>query len=143
MAGTVVVTTKLPEETEAFAERFAKDLKPGDVIGLIGELGTGKTCFVRGMARAVGSSSAVKSPSFTVLNVYAGGSIELYHMDLFRLNKPEDLHGAGLEEYIYGKGVSVIEWADKSEGLTEECGVIVKFTNLGDNKREIMVSWRD
>ncbi|MBI5887747.1 MAG: tRNA (adenosine(37)-N6)-threonylcarbamoyltransferase complex ATPase subunit type 1 TsaE [Deltaproteobacteria bacterium] len=139
-----VYVTNSPEETEALGAELAKGLlsSPGEVIGLVGELGAGKTSFVRGMARGLGVKGCVKSPSFTLINVYEGGSLPLYHIDLYRLAKLEELYGAGLEEYIYAKGISVIEWADKFPALYAECNIIVIFSYKGEDMREIEIRRR-
>ena len=77
--------TKSPEETEALGKRVAGELVAGDVVGLIGELGSGKTCFVRGVAWGLGSEGLIKSPSFTIINIYEGGRLPLHHIDLYRI----------------------------------------------------------
>lgn len=142
-AGADVYVTNSPEETEALGAELAKGLlsNPGAVIGLVGELGAGKTSFVRGMARGLGATGYVKSPSFTLINIYEGGRLPLYHIDLYRLAKAEELYAAGLEEYIYAKGISVIEWADKFPALLAQCGVTVRFSYKGEKAREIEI-WR-
>lgn len=133
--------TNSPEDTEALGAELAKGLfnSPGAVIGLVGELGAGKTSFVRGMARGLGVKGCVKSPSFTLINVYEGGRLPLYHIDLYRLAKAEELYAAGLEEYIYAKGISVIEWADKFPALLAECKIIAIFSYKGEKAREIEI----
>ncbi len=131
--------TKSPEETERLGSELAKEIKAGDCVALTGELGGGKTRFVRGMARGLGSKGFVKSPSFTIMNIYEGGSLPLYHIDLYRIAAPEELEMAGLEEYISGNGVSVIEWADRSPALLKACRIIVSFRYAGDTEREIEV----
>lgn len=138
-ARTDVYVTNSPEETEALGAEMAKEFSAGAIIGLVGELGAGKTAFVRGMARGLGVRGYVKSPSFTLINVYEHGRLPLYHIDLYRLVKAGELYGVGLEEYIYAKGISVIEWADKFPALLAECGVIVRFSHKGEKTREIEI----
>lgn len=131
--------TSSAEETEHVGEELASSLGPGDCVALIGELGGGKTRFVRGIARGLGSRGSVKSPSFTVLNVYEGGRLPLYHIDLYRISTPDEFHGAGLEEFVYGRGVSVIEWADRTPSLAGECRITVRFRYLSEGEREIEI----
>ncbi len=118
-------TTRSPEETTALGQRLAQELRPGDVVGLVGKLGAGKTCFVKGVAVGLGVNGYVKSPSYTVINVYEGGRLPLYHIDLYRVSSPEEYDTIGLEEYIYSDGISVIEWVDNVVGLDRDCTVIV------------------
>lgn len=151
-----VYRTYSPEETEAIGEELAERLEPGDRVGLVGELGGGKTCFVRGIARGLGLNVQgadtpwapappgdvrvyVKSPSFTLLNIYEGGRVPLYHIDLYRLTDIEEYFDSGLEEYVYSNGVTVIEWADKLPGLMEECDIVVRFSHIGEEGREITI----
>jgi tRNA threonylcarbamoyladenosine biosynthesis protein TsaE len=102
-----------PEETEAFGETWGRTAKIGLVLGLSGDLGAGKTQFVRGMARGLSISVRIQSPTFALLNIYQGGRLPLFHLDLYRLDTPEQIVQAGLEPYLEPAGVTVIEWADK------------------------------
>lgn len=132
-------TTTSPEETEALGASFVAGLDSGAVVGLIGELGAGKTRFVRGMASGLGARGFVKSPSFTIVNIYEGGRYPLYHMDLYRIGKADEFYEAGLEEFIYGEGISVIEWTDKLPSLTAECTHIVRL-EYGSVEGERLIS---
>lgn len=134
-----VYRTNSPEETEELGVELSKRFSAGERVGLAGELGSGKTRFVRGVARGIGARGHVKSPSFTIINIYEGGRLPLYHMDLYRINKIEEFHSAGLEEYIYGKGISVIEWAERLPELIEGCTFILRFSYRGETEREIEV----
>ncbi len=134
--------TASPEETERLGEELGAVLKEGALVALVGELGGGKTRFVRGMAKGLGSRGFVKSPSFTIINIYEGGRLPLYHIDLYRLGGLTELHGAGLDEYLYGKGVAAIEWADKAPELLEECSVVVSFSYAGEAGREIEIRFK-
>ncbi|NOX37732.1 MAG: tRNA (adenosine(37)-N6)-threonylcarbamoyltransferase complex ATPase subunit type 1 TsaE [Calditrichaeota bacterium] len=108
------VNTQTPEETAALAGRFAQQLKPGDVVAFFGDLGTGKTFFIQGICRALGCREYVTSPTFTILQEYQTPSgIPIYHFDFYRLSHPAELVNLGLEDFLYGEGISVIEWADK------------------------------
>ncbi len=108
--------SRSPEETLAFAGRFTDHLRPGAVFALYGDLGSGKTCFVRGLARALHITAPVTSPTFTLVSEYRG-PLPLYHMDLYRLKGPDDLDTLGLDDYIDGDGITVIEWAERAEPL--------------------------
>lgn len=104
--------TESPEETLDWAAEFSGRLGPGDVLALVGDLGAGKTCFVQGLAEGLKVTGPVSSPTYTLVNEYSG-RLPLYHMDVYRLNDPEEALDFGLNEYLYGQGVTVIEWADR------------------------------
>ncbi|PKM82821.1 MAG: tRNA (adenosine(37)-N6)-threonylcarbamoyltransferase complex ATPase subunit type 1 TsaE, partial [Firmicutes bacterium HGW-Firmicutes-13] len=108
------IITKSPEETLKLGTILGTLLQKGDVIGLFGELGTGKTVFTRGIARGLKVEDYVTSPTFTLINEYSG-SLPLFHFDVYRLDDPEELLELGYEEYFYGEGITVIEWAEKIE----------------------------
>lgn len=105
-----------PADTEALGERWGREAQPGWVIALSGDLGAGKTQLVKGLARGLGVAARVHSPTFTLVNEYAGGRLRLFHLDLYRLETPEQIHSAGLEDYLQPDGVAVIEWAERMEG---------------------------
>lgn len=107
------VISKSPEETQAVAAALAAELKSGAVLALHGELGSGKTCFVQGLARALGVRQAVTSPTFTIVNEYRG-RCPLVHMDLYRISDPEELLSIDFENYLATEGITVIEWAERS-----------------------------
>jgi tRNA threonylcarbamoyladenosine biosynthesis protein TsaE len=102
-----------PAETELLGEKFGRAARRGLVIALSGELGAGKTQFVRGVARGLEISGRVHSPTFTLVNEYGGGRLKLFHLDLYRLETAEQIFSAGVEEYLSPDGVSVIEWAER------------------------------
>ena len=102
-----------PAETQALGEAWGRAGQPGSVIGLSGELGAGKTQLVHGLARGLGTPARVHSPTFTLINIYAGGRLPLYHLDLYRLDTPQQIREAGLEEYLRPDGLTVIEWAER------------------------------
>ncbi|MDD5679510.1 MAG: tRNA (adenosine(37)-N6)-threonylcarbamoyltransferase complex ATPase subunit type 1 TsaE [Kiritimatiellae bacterium] len=110
---TRTVVSNSPEETQALAADLAAKLKPGAVLALHGELGSGKTCFVQGLARGLGVRHAVTSPTYTIVNEYSG-RCPLVHMDLYRLQNPQELLGIDFENYLETEGVIVIEWAERS-----------------------------
>jgi tRNA threonylcarbamoyladenosine biosynthesis protein TsaE len=101
------------DETESFGEQWGHEAKSGLVIALSGDLGAGKTQLVKGIARGLGIATRVHSPTFTLVNIYTGGRLTLYHLDLYRLETSEQILSAGLEEYLKPDGVAVIEWAER------------------------------
>jgi len=105
-----------PAETESIGEAWGREAESGLVIGLCGELGTGKTQLVKGLARGLGITARVQSPTFALVNVYAGGRLRLFHLDLYRLETREQILSAGLEEFLRPDGVTVIEWAERWDG---------------------------
>jgi tRNA threonylcarbamoyladenosine biosynthesis protein TsaE len=102
-----------PVETESLGEQFGRAAQNGMVILLSGELGAGKTQFVKGLARGLGISARVHSPTFTLVNEYGGGRFKLFHLDLYRLETPEQIASAGIEEFLRPDGISVVEWAER------------------------------
>ncbi len=102
-----------PADTEALGETWGRRAEPGLLIGLCGDLGTGKTQLVKGLARGLGSPERVHSPTFALLNIYSGGRLTLYHLDLYRLETREQIARAGLDEYLESRAVTVVEWADR------------------------------
>jgi tRNA threonylcarbamoyladenosine biosynthesis protein TsaE len=102
-----------PAETEAFGERLGRAAERGRVIALSGELGAGKTRLVKGIARGLGITARVHSPTFTLVNEYGGGRLRLFHLDLYRLETPGQIRTAGLEDFLSPEGVAVIEWAER------------------------------
>jgi tRNA threonylcarbamoyladenosine biosynthesis protein TsaE len=111
--GMATFTSHSPEETGALGEKLGSTAKRGAVFALTGELGAGKTQFVKGLARGLGVSARVHSPTFTLVNEYAGGRLRLFHLDLYRLETRAQIVSAGLEEFLQPDGVAVIEWAEK------------------------------
>lgn len=112
--------TQSVHETEALGEALAEKLLPGDVVLLRGELGAGKTAFSRGVARGLGVSGPVTSPTFSLLNCHQA-RIPLHHFDLYRLTNVEEFEIAGLADYVGGRAVSLIEWPERCEGALPEC----------------------
>lgn len=104
------IMTKSPEETNKLGGEISKLVKPGDLLAFYGELGAGKTCLIQGISAGLEVKGYVTSPSFTIINEYQG-KIPLYHFDVFRINNIEEVIELGYEEYFYGDGITVIEWA--------------------------------
>ena len=128
------------DETEKFACEFAKGLNKGDVITLDGDLGAGKTAFVRGLAKGLGLSDTVQSPTFTIVNEYRHGQMPLFHFDVYRIESPDDMYDIGFDEYLYSDGVCAIEWAvNIKELLTMPYYevTITKDNSKGEDYREI------
>lgn len=131
------------DETREFARQFATTLQPGDIVALIGGLGAGKTEFVRGICDVFNCTATVTSPSFTILNIYEGSlrgkPIELYHFDLYRLESPAELENIGYDEYLYGSGISIIEWADRFPDAVPQRAKRVHLQICGDHERRIVI----
>jgi len=102
-----------PSETEALGEAWGRAARSGLVLALTGDLGAGKTQLVKGFARGLGITQRVHSPTFALVNIYTGGRLRLFHLDLYRLETREQIVAAGLEEYLSPDGVTVIEWAER------------------------------
>ncbi len=132
--------THSPEETRAYGERMAQRLQAGDVLLLLGDLGAGKSELTRGLARGLGVTSTVASPSFTILNVYDEGRLPLYHFDWYRLNSAEELYEMGMDEYLGGDGVAVVEWPNQCPEAIPEDALRVTLTPLGEREREITLT---
>jgi tRNA threonylcarbamoyladenosine biosynthesis protein TsaE len=131
-----VIETESEKETEALGEHLASCLASGDILALYGELGAGKTCLVRGLARGLGvDESTVASPSFTLINEYEG-RLPLAHLDCYRLHSPEDIEELGLDDYFAGGRILVIEWAERIPDLPAE-GVKITIEWVDENRRRI------
>jgi tRNA threonylcarbamoyladenosine biosynthesis protein TsaE len=138
MSTDAVHITHSPEETEDLGARLAADLRPGDVLALYGDLGAGKTCLVRGLARGLGATQPAVSPTFTLINEYPG-RLPLYHFDLFRVNTPAELEDLGSDEYFFGEGVTVVEWAERAGALLPSRCYDIRLEVTGENERRITV----
>lgn len=135
-----VFRTEGPAETQDLGEKLGKTLKPGDVIALIGDLGTGKTCFAQGIARGVGiaSGEVVNSPSYILINEY-NGKIPIYHIDLYRLETAAEIADLGLGEYMERDGICIIEWAERmADGLPDTC-IKIYIAWEDENTRSIKI----
>jgi tRNA threonylcarbamoyladenosine biosynthesis protein TsaE len=130
-------TSKSVAETEEAGAQFARELRAGDVLALVGDLGSGKTNFVKGIARGLGAKDAVTSPTFTLVHEYSGGRLPVYHFDFFRIANVEALRTIGFDEYLFNNGVSVIEWADKFPDAVPLSARWIKLNIASDNVRHI------
>jgi tRNA threonylcarbamoyladenosine biosynthesis protein TsaE len=131
-----------PAETEALGEKFGRAAQGGLVLALSGDLGAGKTQLVKGIARGLGISARVHSPTFTLVNEYGGGRLQLFHLDLYRLETSAQVLSAGVEEFLLPDGVAVIEWAERLEDgrWKMEDGKIkkVKIEIVSESERKII-----
>ena len=127
----ITIKTTSVKETIAIGKKLGKLMSPGDVIYLTGELGAGKTCFVKGIAEGLGiRGKDITSPTFIIINEYKG-KIPLYHIDLYRIGVIDDLRDIGMDEIVYGKGVTAIEWAERIKDV------------LPDERLDITLKWVD
>ncbi|HHU48704.1 MAG: tRNA (adenosine(37)-N6)-threonylcarbamoyltransferase complex ATPase subunit type 1 TsaE [Caldicoprobacterales bacterium] len=127
------------EQTYRLGKRIGENIKPGDIILLFGELGSGKTVLSRGIAHGVGVIGMVTSPTFTLMNTYVG-RIPVYHFDIYRLSEPEELYDLDYEDYFFGSGVSIVEWPERLGFLLpEEYLKITIFRLYDENSRKIVV----
>jgi len=133
------VVSRSVEATRALGSEQAQRARPGSVYALVGQLGAGKTEFVRGFVAQLAPAAAVRSPSFTLLNVYEEGAFPIYHFDFYRLNDATELGEVGLAEYLAGDGVCLVEWADRFEGELPDPLTRIAFEVLGDGSRRIVV----
>lgn len=137
----ITICTHSPEETRELGIKIGRLGRAGDVIALDGNLGAGKTCLIQGLAEGLGvsSKSYVRSPTFTILNVHTG-RVPLYHFDLYRLSGLDELEEIGYREYIYGEGVSALEWASNiEEAIPREC-LRISIRRVGESEREIEIN---
>ena len=132
--------TNSPAETEALGQRLAERLQPGDVIAYTGDLGAGKTAFTRGLARGLGITERITSPTFTIVNEYQGGRLPLFHFDMYRLGSSEELYEIGWEDYLARGGVCAVEWSEiVADALEEDCIRVDIRQGDTENQRKITV----
>ena len=113
----MVIESFCPEDTFALGQKIGELVKPGTVISLVGDLGVGKTVFTQGLAKGLGITESVNSPTFTIVQVYDGGRLPFYHFDVYRIGDIEEMDEIGYEDYFYGEGVCLIEWANLIEEI--------------------------
>ena len=138
----VIYETTSPEETEAVGASLAKCLTPGAVIAYTGDLGAGKTAFTRGLARGLGASDRVTSPTYTIVNEYLSGRLPLFHFDMYRLGSSEELFDIGWEDYLERGGVCAVEWSENVEDAMENA-IVVSIEKTGENTRRITLEGGD
>jgi len=132
---TVDFISHSPEQTRRMGARLGQLLQPGQVLCLVGELGTGKTCMVQGIGQGLGIADQITSPTFTLVNEYPGTNLSLYHIDLYRIVDVKAAHTFGLDDYLYGDGICAIEWAERVEKLWPDEYLLVTLRHIDDSKR--------
>ncbi len=138
---TLIYTSSSPEETQELGQTLGEILQRGDVICLFGDLGAGKTCFAQGVAWGAGfpQDDYISSPTFTLINEYAG-KWPIYHLDFYRIKNPQELLDLGYEEYFFGQGIVVIEWADRVDGFLPAERLEVWLRRMNMMQREITIT---
>jgi len=134
------IITNSASETKNFAFCFASKLKKGDILCFFGDLGSGKTTFIQGLAKGFKIRDDITSPTFVFLNIYKGCHFPLYHFDLYRVKNTDEIRGLGYEEFFYGEGVSVVEWSEKLKELLPKKYTEIRIKFLGRDKREISIN---
>lgn len=140
------VETHSCEETFALGKAFGQKARPGQIFCLEGDLGTGKTVFAQGFGAGLGVKDPVNSPTFTIVSIYEDGRIPLYHFDVYRIADPDEMDEIGYEDYFYGEGVTLIEWASQIRELIPDHAVwitIEKDPEKGDDYRRIEIRGED
>ncbi len=130
------------EETFNAGSKAGSLFKKGDVVALKGNLGVGKSVFVRGASSALGVNDNMPSPTFSIVNEYFGSDINVYHFDLYRINDPYELYAIGFEDYIYSDAVSFIEWFENAGELIPDKYILVTIEQI-DTKRKIYIKWKE
>ena len=131
--------TNSPVETEAVGEKLAKVLAPSAVVAYRGDLGAGKTAFTRGLARGLGATEAVTSPTYTIVNEYLTGRMPLFHFDMYRLTSADDLFDIGWEDYLERGGVCAVEWSENVAEALED-PITVTLEKIGEDTRRITLT---
>jgi len=134
--------TNSPAETEEIGSALGNIIKPGTVIAYRGDLGAGKTAFTRGLARGLGSTELVTSPTYTIVNEYLGGRMPLFHFDMYRLASSDDLWDIGWEDYLDRNGVCAVEWSENVEDAMEY-PIVITIQKLGEETRRITIEGGD
>jgi len=114
-------------DTKVFGKELAGKLRPGDIVALTGDLGTGKTTLTKYIAEGLGITEIITSPTFTIVQEYTGGRLPLYHFDVYRIGDPDEMYELGYEEYFFGRGVCVVEWADMIPELIPEGSIWIRI----------------
>jgi ATPase, YjeE family len=134
-------TSTSTEETEALGQSLAKTLAPGTLLALRGDLGAGKTAFVRGLAAGLGYHGRVTSPTFTIVNEYEG-TLPLFHFDLYRLGSEDELYDIGFDEYLARSGICAVEWSERAPEIMAAARMQVTISRLDETSRRIVVEVR-
>ena len=134
----MVFITNSPQETEEVGQALAEKLKPGTVIAYEGDLGAGKTAFTRGLARGLGATDRVTSPTYTIVNEYVSGRLPLFHFDMYRLGSSDELFDIGWEDYLQRGGVCAVEWSENVADALENA-LTVRIEKTGEDSRKITI----
>ena len=134
----MIFETNSPAETEAIGAALGKIIEPGTVIAYRGDLGAGKTAFTRGLAKGLGCTEIVTSPTYTIVNEYLGGRIPLFHFDMYRLRSSDDLFDIGWEDYLDRGGVCAVEWSENVDDAMEDA-IYITIEKLGEDARRITI----
>jgi tRNA threonylcarbamoyladenosine biosynthesis protein TsaE len=132
-----MITSQSVAETIEIGRSLAQQFRGGEVFALHGDLGAGKTCLVKGIALGLGITQDITSPTFTLINEYPTGRLPLYHIDLYRLDSPQDAINIGIEDYLTPTGITVIEWAEKISDLLPPHTRHIRLALIGENSRQI------
>ena len=139
-----VLVTHSAAETQALGVELGQSLTPGEVVAFYGDLGSGKTCMIQGVCKALAVADYVTSPTFILINEYAGRlqgrELPVYHFDLYRLGGPVELEDLGAEEYFYSRGVCMVEWAERAGDLLPESSRQVRLEHGGGDERRVEIS---
>ncbi len=135
-----IFISKSEAETIERGKEFAKQLQPGSLVALYGDLGAGKTQFVKGICRTFEVAETVNSPTFTIVNEYHG-TMPVFHIDLYRMKNIEEIFGIGFDEYLDSGGICLVEWAEKLDGIIPESRYEVKMSVVDDSTREISIAF--
>lgn len=141
----MIIETNSAEETFAFGKKIGEMAKPGQIYTMIGDLGVGKTVFTQGLARGLDITEPISSPTFTIIQEYEEGRLPFYHFDVYRIGDSEEMYEIGYEEYVYGDGISVIEWPQLISDILPEVRYdieIKKNLDIHENFREITIEKR-
>ena len=132
------VTTTSPQETFETGRALAPHLQPGDVVGLYGELGAGKTQLIKGICDGSGCpDDVVHSPTFTIVNEYHAAELTIFHFDAYRVERLSEFYDLGYEDYFFGDGICLVEWADRVESLLPSDALRIQLRHLGASKRTL------
>ena len=134
----MIFLTNSPQETEAVGAALAKVLMPGTILAYRGDLGAGKTAFTRGLARGLGCTELVTSPTYTIVNEYLGGRLPLFHFDMYRLASSDDLWDIGWDDYLERGGICAVEWSENVDDAMEDA-IYITIEKTGDESRKITI----
>ena len=126
----MIIETYGPEETKELGEKIGRQTRPGQIYTLTGDLGVGKTVFTQGLARGLGIKEPVSSPTFTIVQIYEEGRLPLYHFDVYRIGDVEEMEEIGYDDYFFGNGVCLIEWAELIQELIPEQAIRIRIERV-------------